>query len=67
VVKLALEWVCRQTTRAGVEPATLPSVFASSGGDGHNCHEICQALSLEERLISPTRFHNSVHNAAAGY
>ena len=48
-------------------PTTLAAVFASSGGDGYNCHEICQALSLDERMISPTRFHNSVHNAAAGY
>jgi hypothetical protein len=67
VVKLALGVGLQATSRAGAEPATLAAVFASSGGDGINCHEICQALSLEERLISPTRFHNSVHNAAAGY
>jgi hypothetical protein len=67
VVKLALAAGLEATSHAGADPATLPSVFASSGGDGHNCHEICQALSLEERMISPTRFHNSVHNAAAGY
>jgi hypothetical protein len=67
VVKLALGVGLQATCKAGAEPATLPAVFASSGGDGHNCHEICQALSLDERLISPTRFHNSVHNAAAGY
>src|SRR5215813_2445524 len=67
VVKLALAVGLEATSRAGLDPASLPAVFASSGGDGHNCHEICQALSLEERLISPTRFHNSVHNAAAGY
>jgi hypothetical protein len=67
VVKLALAVGLQATSKAGVEPAALPAVFASSGGDGHNCHEICEALSHEERLISPTRFHNSVHNAAAGY
>jgi len=67
VVKLALGVGLQATSKAGAEPATLPAVFASSGGDGPNCHEICQALSHDERLISPTRFHNSVHNAAAGY
>jgi hypothetical protein len=67
VVKLALGVGLQATCKAGADPATLAAVFASSGGDGHNCHEICQALSLDERLISPTRFHNSVHNAAAGY
>jgi hypothetical protein len=67
VVKLALGVGLQATSRAGADPATLPAVFSSSGGDGHNCHEICQALATDERTISPTRFHNSVHNAAAGY
>jgi Beta-ketoacyl synthase, N-terminal domain len=45
----------------------LPSVFSSSGGDGDNCHLICEALASSDRLISPTRFTNSVHNAPSGY
>jgi hypothetical protein len=67
VVKLALAIAIEATTRAALDPAHLASVFSSSGGDGHNCHELCQALSLAGREISPTRFANSVHNAAAGY
>ncbi len=67
VVKLALSVGMQATSKAGVEPDALPAVFASSGGDGQNCHEICQTLANGENLISPTRFHNSVHNAAAGY
>lgn len=67
VVKLALGVGLQATSRADIDPASLPAVFASSGGDGNNCHEICEALALDERMISPTRFHNSVHNAAAGY
>lgn len=47
--------------------ATLANVFAASGGDGHNCHQICELLATGDRQISPTRFHNSVHNAASGY
>jgi hypothetical protein len=30
-------------------------------------HRICEALAGEPRVISPTDFHNSVHNAASGY
>jgi hypothetical protein len=66
-VKLTLATGLEATRHAGIEPATLPAVFTSSGGDGQNCHEICAALATAERQISPTRFHNSVHNAAAGY
>ncbi len=54
----------RQTGRPAHEFAT---VFTSSNGDGDNLHAICEALASEDRLISPTRFHNSVHNAPAGY
>jgi hypothetical protein len=67
VVKLALAIASEAVSQAGMDPRALASVFSSSGGDGHNCHELCQALSLADREISPTRFANSVHNAAAGY
>ena len=52
---------------SGLPVKELPSVFSSSSGDAVNCHEICSQLASGDRLISPTRFHNSVHNAAAGY
>jgi hypothetical protein len=67
VVRLALTVGLEAVRNAGADAATLAAVFASSGGDGENCHEICQVLAGAERLISPTRFHNSVHNAASGY
>jgi hypothetical protein len=66
-VRVALAVALEATTRAAADPAQLASVFSSSGGDGDNCHELCQALALPSREISPTRFANSVHNAAAGY
>ena len=67
VVRLALAVGLEATSSAGADAAQLPAVFTSSGGDGENCHEICQVLAGAERQISPTRFHNSVHNAASGY
>lgn len=67
VVKLAMAVALQATSQAGENPSELVSVFSSSGGDGQNCHELCQALSLAGREVSPTRFANSVHNAAAGY
>jgi hypothetical protein len=51
---------------AGADPSTLATVFASSTGDPANCDAMCEALAAPERLVSPTRFTNSVHNAAAG-
>lgn len=45
----------------------LASVFASSDGDGQIIYQITDGLAQEVPEISPTRFSNSVHNAAAGY
>ena len=67
VVRLALAIAAEAVAHAGAEAAQLRSVFTSSTGDGQNCHELCESLAEAAPEISPTRFANSVHNAAAGY
>jgi hypothetical protein len=67
IVKLTLATGLEAIKAAGLDAASLPSVFSASGGDGENCHIICEMLASQDRQISPTRFHNSVHNVAAGY
>ena len=67
VIKLALGVGLEAVHQASADASTLTTVFAASGADGHNCHALCEQLAGEDRQISPTRFHNSVHNAAAGY
>lgn len=67
VVKVSLAVGLQAVTASALQAARLPSVFSSSSGDGINCHEICAALASGDPLISPTRFHNSVHNASSGY
>ncbi|MEW6341302.1 MAG: beta-ketoacyl synthase chain length factor [Paraburkholderia sp.] len=66
-VKLALAVGLEAATASGRDAASLATVFAASGGDGQNCHVICETLASDDRALSPTRFHNSVHNAPAGY
>ncbi len=70
VVNLALGVGFEAVAAAEVDARTLPTVFATSSADGENCCAICTALASPDpadHAISPTRFHNSVHNAAAGY
>ena len=67
VVKLTLAVGLEAAAHAGADVAQLATVFSASGADGHNCHALCEQLASDDRQISPTRFHNSVHNAAAGY
>jgi hypothetical protein len=67
VVKLALALGLEAAQHGQVDVSTLATVFTASGADGHNCDALCEQLATDDRQISPTRFHNSVHNAAAGY
>lgn len=62
-------WAATEQALAGtdLDARELNTVFASSGGDGFILHQLCTALAMPERAVSPTQFHNSVHNAPAGY
>lgn len=53
----------------GLAPSTLRAVFASSNGEGAVVDDLLKTLAdpAELRGVSPTQFHNSVHNVAAGY
>lgn len=66
-VKLALAVASEAFAQAGRDAAQTVTTFSASGGDGETVHQILAALARPERDISPTRFHNSVHNAPSGY
>ena len=52
---------------AARDAAALPCVFASTHGDLAITDYMCATLAGAPRELSPTKFHNSVHNAPAGY
>lgn len=62
-IKLALH----VADEANIADKALPAVFASSNGDFYITDHICRTLSMDAKHISPTQFHNSVHNAPSGY
>ena len=65
--RLALTAAQDALAASGVDPKTVPVVFATSSGSGDVIHDICAMLAADDTQISPTKFHNSVHNAASGY
>jgi hypothetical protein len=67
VVKIALAVADEALSQVTPDGAGIPTIFTSSGGDGENYNVICSTLASEDRALSPTRFHNSVHNAPSGY
>lgn len=67
VTRVALASGLAALEQAGLNPADVPVVFAASTADGHNCHALCETLASSDQRVSPTRFHNSLHNTPAGY
>ncbi|HJU27443.1 MAG TPA: beta-ketoacyl synthase chain length factor [Rhodanobacteraceae bacterium] len=66
-VLLAAEVAGQACAMAQREPASLPCVFASTHGELTITDYMCAVLAAAPRELSPTKFHNSVHNAPAGY
>lgn len=62
-----LAFAAAEDAMQGHDPAEWATVFASSDADTPIIHRICSALDSPQRMVSPTDFHNCVHNAAAGY
>ncbi len=66
-VLLALEVAQAAVAAAGLADAPPASVFTSTHGDLAIVEALCTTLAADPLLLSPTRFHHSVHNAASGY
>jgi hypothetical protein len=66
-VKLSMAIGLEAARHAGADLTKLATVFSSTEADCDNSHAILEALASSDRALSPTRFHNSVHNAASGY
>ncbi|OQW95213.1 MAG: hypothetical protein BWK79_03220 [Beggiatoa sp. IS2] len=66
-VKLALQVAQEATANTRLPVSQISSVFVSSDADLEIIDKICRGLMLPDHPLSPTDFHNSVHNAAAGY
>jgi hypothetical protein len=66
-VRLALQVAEEAMAQSSLAMGSVCSVFATCHGDVEIINSICVALTEPQRPVSPTQFHNSVHNAAAGY
>jgi Beta-ketoacyl synthase, N-terminal domain len=66
-VRLAVETSWQATRMAAMDPKELSCIFVSGIGDTQLTDYMCKELMTDSKQLSPTKFHNSVHNAAAGY
>ncbi len=65
--KMAVSVATEACLQAQVDPSGLASVFASVGGEIQVTDVLCKTLADPHAMVSPTHFHNSVHNTTAGY
>lgn len=66
-VALALEVAANAIAASGRDAKDVPCVFASAHGDLGINDYMCGTLASDPTMLSPIKFHNSVHNAAVGY
>jgi len=66
LINLALECI-QGLLRDYDDLRSVSTVFVSSDGDLAIADKMCVALAKDNKIISPTLFHNSVYNAPAGY
>lgn len=67
LIKLAMQASQEAMQQSGAQKEATATVFSSSCGDLEIVDKIMEALCLSDKPVSPTLFHNSVHNAPAGY
>ena len=65
-VRLALAAAEQALQQTALTPQEMAMVFSSYEAAGVITHQLCEALA-GSREVSPTLFHNSVHNAPSGY
>ena len=64
--RIAVSAATRACSNAGTGH-NLPAVFVSLSGEILVTDKLCQAIAKNEYPLSPTHFHNSVHNTASSY
>jgi hypothetical protein len=67
LIRLALQAAQDALGQWQGDSSGLGTVFASASGDVYIVDKVITSLLLPGTPVSPTHFHNSVHNAPAGY
>lgn len=67
LTRAVAEVLDRLATETGVDLGTVPMIHASSLGEIGTTVGLLAMMQQGDGAVSPTRFHNSVHNTAGGY
>jgi hypothetical protein len=65
--RMSVEVFEQAALRAGCDAAVTPSVWATAHGEHTTALRLLKMMLRGEGKLSPTHFHNSVHNTPSGY
>lgn len=64
---MSIEVMQQAVAMGQADLATIPSVWATAHGEHSAAISLLAMMQRGEGKLSPTKFHNSVHNASSGY
>jgi len=67
LTRMAVDALQQAVGEAGCDPAQTPTVWATAHGEHSTAIRLLGMMGRGEGKLSPTHFHNSVHNTASGY
>ena len=67
LTRMAVDVFKQATNHANCDPGKVPTVWATAHGEHSPAMKLLEMMKRGEGRVSPTRFHNSVHNTASGY
>ena len=67
LTRMSVEVLRQATAQAGCDPSGVRSVWATAHGEHTPAIKLLEMMKRGEGKLSPTHFHNSVHNTASGY
>jgi hypothetical protein len=67
LTRLAVEVLEQATTQADCDPASISTIWATAHGEHSPAIKLLEMMQRGAGKLSPTQFHNSVHNTASGY
>jgi hypothetical protein len=67
LTRMAVDVLVQATEQAGCDLASVPTIWATAHGEHTTALRLLAMMRRGEGKLSPTHFHNSVHNTASGY
>lgn len=67
LTRISVEVFDQATTAAGIDPSAIPTIWATAHGEHGTAIKLLKMMLRGEGKVSPTHFHNSVHNTPSAY